>query len=119
MTQFYFGRGYLLRSFYCFGGWIGGNANEFSLDIWGFYEPKTLPGGLGGVSCMGSVLAELVRILLNRTWLRGRRRDRSRRRRGGGGDPAAVGERSGHGPPQAGPVVLDDDNLAVEDPGQH
>jgi hypothetical protein len=46
------------------------------------------------------------------------RRDRSRRRRGGGGDPAGVGERSG-GPPHAGPVVLDDDGLGVNDPGQH
>ena len=30
-----------MRSFYCSGGWIEGNANEFSLDIWGFCQPKT------------------------------------------------------------------------------
>jgi hypothetical protein len=87
MRQFYFGLGYLLRSFYCFGGWIEGNANEFSLDIWAFCRPKTPPTRLGGVSYHWAVgpdgawvwrLAELVRIPRNGTWqshwLGGRRR---------------------------------------------
>src|SRR5512132_3762793 len=35
---------------HCYGGWIERNANEFSLDIWGFCQPKTAPTRLGEVS---------------------------------------------------------------------
>src|SRR4029453_3313029 len=130
MRQFYFGLGYLLRSFFFFGGWIEGNANEFSLDIWAFCRPKTPPTRLGGVSYHwavgpdGAWAARRARPHPPQRHLavalaRGAApRDRARRRRGGGGDPAGLGERSG-GPPHAGPVVLDDDDLGVDDPGQH
>jgi hypothetical protein len=35
---------------HCHGGWIERNANEFSLEIWGFCQPKTAPTRLGEVS---------------------------------------------------------------------